>query len=254
VDTDLLVLNFQLSTADILLTFLATLLLGMGKSGLKGMGVIIVTLMALVFGAKASTGILMPMMITADIFAVIYYHRHTQWKFLKKLLPMMVVGVLLGVYWGNDISEVLFKQIMAFFILATVLVMIWMDRSKTFGIPKHWAFSGFMGLLSGITSMIGNLAGSFTSIYLLAIRLPKNEFIGTAAWLFFIINVFKLPFHIFVWKTISKETLTLNLLLSPAILIGFYLGIRLVKIIDNNLYRKLVLVVTALGALIILLK
>ena len=84
-DTDLLVLNFQLSTADILLAFLATLLLGMGKSGLKGMGVIIVTLMALVFGAKASTGILMPMMITADIFAVIYYHRHTQWKFLKKL-------------------------------------------------------------------------------------------------------------------------------------------------------------------------
>jgi uncharacterized membrane protein YfcA len=254
VDTDLLVLNFQLSTADILLTFLATLLLGMGKSGLKGMGVIIVTLMALVFGAKASTGILMPMMITADIFAVIYYHRHTQWKFLKKLLPMMVVGVRLGVYWGNDISEVLFKQIMAFFILATVLVMIWMERSKTFGIPKHWAFSGFMGLLSGITSMIGNLAGSFTSIYLLAIRLPKNEFIGTAAWLFFIINVFKLPFHIFVWKTISKETLTLNLLLSPAILIGFYLGIRLVKIINNDLYRKLVLVVTALGALIILLK
>ncbi len=253
-NTDLLILNFQLSTADILLAFLATLLLGMGKSGLKGMGVIIVTLMALVFGAKASTGILMPMMITADVFAVIYYHRHTQWKFLKKLLPTMVVGVLLGVYWGNDISEVLFKQIMAFFILATVLVMIWMDRTKTFGIPKHWAFSSSMGLLSGITSMIGNLAGSFTSIYLLAIRLPKNEFIGTAAWLFFIINVFKLPFHIFVWKTISKETLTLNLLLSPAILIGFYLGIRLVKVINNILYRKLVLVVTALGALIILLK
>ena len=253
-DTDLLVLNFQLSTADILMAFFATLLLGMGKSGLKGMGVIIVTLMALVFGAKASTGILMPMMITADVFAVIYYHRHTQWKFLKKLLPMMIVGVLFGVYWGNDISEVLFKQIMAFFILATVLVMIWMDRTKTFGIPKHWAFSSSMGLLSGVTSMIGNLAGSFTSIYLLAIRLPKNEFIGTAAWLFFIINVFKLPFHIFVWKTVSKETLTLNLLLSPAILIGFYLGIRLVKIINNNLYRKLVLIVTALGALIILLK
>ena len=253
-DSGLLVLNFQLSTADIFIAFVATLLLGMGKSGLKGMGVIIVTLMALVFGAKASTGILMPMMITADVFAVIYYHRHTQWKFLKKLLPMMIVGVLLGVYLGNDISEVLFKQIMAFFILATVLVMIWMDRTKTFGIPKHWAFSSSMGLLSGVTSMIGNLAGSFTSIYLLAIRLPKNEFIGTAAWLFFIINVFKLPFHIFVWKTVSKETLTLNLLLSPAILIGFYLGIRLVKIINNDLYRKLVLIVTALGALIILLK
>jgi uncharacterized membrane protein YfcA len=239
---------------DLFLAFTATLLLGIGKSGIKGLGVVIVTLMALVFGGKDSTGILMPMMITADIFAVIYYHRHTQWVFLRKLLPMMIVGVLLGVWWGNDISEALFKQIMAFFILATVAIMIWMDRVKTFGIPKHWAFSGFMGLLSGITSMIGNLAGSFASVYLLAMRLPKNEFIGTAAWLFFIINVFKLPFHIFVWKTIDVETIKLNILLSPAIVVGFFLGIRLVKLINNDLYRKLVLIVTAVGALIILFK
>ncbi len=243
---------FDMSKLDLGLAITATLLLGVGKSGIKGLGAVIVTLMAIVFGGKASTGILIPMMITADIFAVIYYHRHTQWYFLKKLLPMMVVGVVLGVWLGNDISEVLFKQIMAVFILLTVLIMIWMDRTKTFGIPKHWAFSSFMGLLSGVTSMIGNLAGSFASIYLLAIRLPKNEFIGTAAWLFFIINVFKLPFHLFVWKTVTTETLQLNLVLAPAILIGFLLGIKLVKVINNELYRKLVLLVTAIGALIIL--
>lgn len=246
--------SFNISSLDLGLALSATLLLGMGKSGIKGLGVVIVTLMALVFGSKASTGILMPMMITADIFAVIYYHRHTQWYFLKKLLPMMAVGVLLGVWWGNDISEAIFKQVMAVFILLTVVIMIWMDRTKTFGIPKHWAFASSMGLLSGITSMIGNLAGSFASIYFLAMRLPKNEFIGTAAWLFFIINVFKLPFHVLVWKTVNTETLMLNLILSPAILIGFLLGIRLVKLINNDLYRKLVLIVTAAGALIILFK
>ena len=244
--------HFQMSGLDLVLAITATLLLGIGKSGIKGLGAVIVTLMAIVFGGKASTGILMPMMITADVFAVIYYHRHTQWYFLKKLLPMMVVGVVLGVWLGNDISEALFKQIMAVFILLTVLIMIWMDRTKTFGIPKHWAFSSFMGLLSGVTSMIGNLAGSFASIYLLAIRLPKNEFIGTAAWLFFIINVFKLPFHVFIWKTVTTETLQLNLILIPAIIIGFFLGIKLVKVINNELYRKLVLLVTAVGALIIL--
>lgn len=246
--------DLSLSSIDLILAVTATVLLGMGKSGLKGLGVIIVTLMALVFGGKASTGILIPMMVTADVFAVIYYHRHTQWYFLKKLLPMMLVGVLLGVWWGNDISEALFKQIMAVFILLTVLVMIWMDRSKSIGIPRHWFFSSSMGLLSGITSMIGNLAGSFASIYFLAMRLPKNEFIGTAAWLFFIINVFKLPFHIWVWETVTVETLTLNLLLSPAILIGFFIGVRLVKLINNDLYRKFVLAVTAIGALIILFK
>ena len=253
-DFNLVFSNFQLSQVDILLAFLATLLLGIGKSGLKGLGVIIVTLMALVFGSKASTGILMPMMITADIFAVIYYHRHTQWKFLKKLLPMMVVGVLLGVWWGNDISEALFKQVMAFFILATVLVMIWMDRTKTFSIPKHPAFSGFMGLLCGFTSMIGNLAGPISNIYFLAMRLPKNEFIGTAAWLFFIINVFKLPFHFFVWETVTWESLALNSIMIPMVILGFFIGVKIVKRISNLNYRRFILIVTAIGGIVLLFR
>ena len=85
-------------------------------------------------------------------------------------------------------------------------------------------------------------------------RLPKNEFIGTAAWLFFIINVFKLPFHIFVWKTIDKQTLTINAVLIPTIVLGFYLGAKLVKVISNELYRKFVLLITAAGAIFILFK
>ena len=210
--------------------------------------------MAFVFGGKPSTGVLIPLMVVADIFAVIYYHRHTQWHFLKKLLPTMFIGVLIGVWIGNDISEVLFKQVMAIFILVTVSIMIWTENKKQKDIPNHWAFSSGMGLLSGITSMIGNLAGSFADIYFLAMRLPKNEFIGTAAWLFFIINVFKLPFHIFIWKTVTFETLGLNLLMLPGIIVGFYVGVSVLKKINNQLYRKLIFVATAIGALLILLK
>lgn len=247
--------SYQLSTLDFVLAFLAAFILGLGKAGVKGLGVVIVTIMAIVFGGKASTGVLIPLMILADIFAVIYYHRHTQWKYLGKLLPMMAVGVLLGVWWGNDISEVVFKQVMAVFILVTVVIMFWMDRRKSpVGIPRHWVFSSGMGLLSGITSMIGNLAGSFANIYFLAMRLPKNEFIGTAAWLFFIINVFKLPFHIFVWKTVTKESLMINAILVPGIIVGFFTGIAIVKVINNALYRKFILIVTAIGAILILFR
>ena len=237
---------------DWLLALLGTFLLGMGKSGLKGLGAVIVTLMAIVFGGKESTGILIPMMIAADVFAVIYYHRHTQWYFLKKLLPMMILGVLIGVWWGGSISEILFKRIMAIIILLSVLAMIWMDRTRNIKVPRNIWFSSSMGLLSGITSMVGNLAGAFTSVYLLAMRLAKNEFIGTAAWLFFIINVFKLPFHVFSWETVTLSTLKINLLLSPAIALGFFSGVRVVKWINNDLYRKFILVVTGLGALFIL--
>lgn len=245
--------QFQLTQFQWLLAFLGVFLLGFSKSGIKGIGVVIVLIMAFVFGGKASTGVLIPLMILADIFAVIYYHRHTQWKFLIKLLPSMVVGVLIGVWFGNDISEQLFKQVMAVFILITVIIMIYMDRKKQKSIPTNKLFSNGMGLLSGITSMIGNLAGAFASIYLLAMRLPKNEFIGTAAWLFFIINVFKLPFHVFVWKTVNSETVVLNLILAPGVIIGFFVGVQLVKLIHNDLYRKFILAVTASGAITILL-
>lgn len=246
--------QFHLSWLNWFLAFLASFILGMGKAGIKGLGVLIVTLMAILFGGKASTGILIPLMVVADILAVFYYNRHTQWKFLLKILPTMVLGVLIGVWFGNDISEKLFKQIMAIFIILTVVMMVWMDQKKNMAIPKHWFFASSMGLLSGITSMIGNLAGSFTDIYFLAVRLPKNQFIGTAAWLFLIINVFKLPFHIFVWKTVTSDSLLLNLFLIPGILLGFISGVALVKLLNNEVYRKFIMVVTAMGALLILFR
>ena len=108
--------------------------------------------------------------------------------------------------------------------------------------------------LAGFTTMIGNLAGPVSNIYFLAMRLPKNEFIGTAAWLFFIINVFKLPFHIFVWETVSMETLVLNSVMIPAMVIGFLIGVRIVKMISNINYRRFILFVTALGGLILLFR
>lgn len=245
---------YNLGVGNFILAFLAAVLLGMGKAGFKGLGVLIVLLMALVFGGKTSTGILITMMVLADIFAVIHYNRHTQWIYLKKLLPTMFLGVIIGVWIGKDISEIMFKQIMAVFILITVAIMIYMEKKKSDDIPSHWAFASGTGLLAGITSMIGNLAGSFADIYFLAMRLPKNEFIGTAAWLFFIINVFKLPFHIFIWKTVTVETLSLNLIFIPGIVAGFYVGVFVVNKIKNAAYRKFIFVATIIGALLILMK
>ena len=111
-----------------------------------------------------------------------------------------------------------------------------------------------MGVMAGITTMIGNLAGAFSNIYFLAMRLPKNVFIGTAAWLFLIVNAIKLPFHIFVWKTISRETLMIDLKLIPGIILGLFIGVRLVKVIREKFYRKLILILTAIGAILILFR
>ena len=230
------------------------LLLGIAKSGIKGLAVLIVTGLALVYGAKESTGILMPLLICGDIFAVIYYKRHVKWVYLIKLLPWMVLGVLIGVFLGKDLPEDLFKSGMATIILISVAMMYYWERKKDRKIPTHWSFAALMGMMAGFTTMVGNLAGAFSNIYFLAIKLPKNEFIGTAAWLFFIINLFKVPFHILVWKTINIDSIKISASLIPFVILGFLVGVEIVKRIKNDNYRKLILLFTALGGIAILFK
>ncbi|NNC69498.1 MAG: sulfite exporter TauE/SafE family protein [Flavobacteriaceae bacterium] len=233
---------------------LAVFFLGIAKSGIKGLGVIIVVILAFIFGEKASTGILLPLLIAADIMAVIYYNRHTKWVFIRKLMPLMIIGVLVGVWIGHEISESLFKKIMAIIIIISVFIMFVTENRKLTLLPKNTMISGTTGFMAGFTTMVGNLAGPISNIYFLATRLPKNEFIGTAAWLFFIINIFKLPFHFFVWKTVTKETLILNTVLVPFLVLSFFIGVAIVKLISNLNYRRFILVVTALGGFILLFR
>lgn len=250
----LLLTTSDITTTAWILALTAAFVIGISKAGIKGIAIINVTLMALAFGAKESTGLVVPLLVLGDAFAVIYYNRHAQWKYIIAFLPWMIMGILIGTAIGKDLPETIFKIGMAIIILGTVIMMYWWDRKKSKNVPTHWAFAGFIGTMAGITTMIGNLAGAFSNIYFLAMRLPKNEFIGTAAWLFFIVNIFKLPFHIFIWKTITPETLLINLKLVPGIILGIIVGIRLVKLIKDQFYRKMILVLTALGAFLILFR
>lgn len=246
--------SLNITLASWFLATAAAFFLGISKAGIKGIEVIIVTMMALAFGARESTGLLVPLLVIGDVFAVIYYNRHTRWSYIARFLPWMLAGLLLGVLIGHELPEQAFKMVMVIVILASVLMMYWWDKRKSGVVPTHWAFGGLIGVLAGVTTMIGNLAGAFSNIYFLAMRLPKNEFIGTAAWLFLIINIVKLPFHFYVWETISRESLLINLKLAPLILVGLFVGIRLVKLLQEGLYRKMILLLTALGAVLILFR
>ncbi|MDO7577007.1 MAG: sulfite exporter TauE/SafE family protein, partial [Flavobacteriaceae bacterium] len=164
----------------------------------------------------------------------------------------MVTGVLVGVVGGKFISDSLFKFGMAGIILFSVALMCYWENKKDKTIPSHWTFASSMGILAGFTTMVGNLAGAFSNIYFLAMRLPKNTFIGTAAWLFFIINTFKIPFHIWSWETINNTSILKSLELVPFLLLGLISGVFIVKKIKDDSYRKLILIFTALGGIAIL--
>ena len=242
------------SVTNWILILLASFIIGLSKAGLKGIDMMNVTIMAIVFGGKASTGIVLPLLCAADIMAVIYYHRHAEWPQFWKLIPWMIVGILIGVYVGKDLNEVVFRRVMAVIIVLTVIIMLALELRKNIKMPDNKLFAATMGTVSGFTTMLGNLAGAFSNIYFLAMRMPKNNFIGTAAWVFLVINLFKLPFQVLYWKNITLSSLRADLLLLPALIIGFWLGVKIVSRIKDDHYRKVVIVLTLIGAVFIFLK
>jgi uncharacterized protein len=103
--------------------------------------------------------------------------------------------------------------------------------------------------MGGFSTMIGNAAGPIMSVYLLSMNLQKNTYIGTTAWFFFIVNVFKLPLQIWGWHNITMKTLGFNLVLLPVIALGALAGIRVVKLMPENAYRWFIVAATFLSAI-----
>lgn len=242
--------SYTLSYHTLAMLGLAAFLIGMAKTGISGAVMISVPILALIFGGKMSSGLMLPMLIMADLFAVKYYHRHANWHYLLKLFPSAAVGVIVGTLLGNYIDDQLFRLIMGMIIFVSLAIMLWMERANQDTIPDYLWFAILMGLLGGITTMIGNLAGAVMALYLLSMRLPKNEYIGTAAWFFLAINLFKVPFHVFSWQTIDLNSFLLNLTSLPFIALGAYAGVEIVKRIPEQQYRWLIIGVTAVAALI----
>jgi uncharacterized membrane protein YfcA len=236
------------------LIMLAAFCIGLGKAGLKGVDMLAIIIMAILFGGKLSTGIVLPLLSLGDIAAVSYYNRHAQWKHFWKLIPWMGIGILMGVYFGKDMNEVLFRQIMVFTVVVTVGIVLWMEFRSMIFVPGNRLFAAGTGLAAGFTTMIGNLAGAFANLYFLAMRLPKNDFIGTTAWIFLVINLFKMPFQVIYWKNIDISSLRTDMFLVVPLALGFWLGVRLVDKIREDQYRKMVLMLTLAGAVFMMFR
>jgi len=244
----------NLSTASLCITMLVALLIGMAKTGVHGAGMLSVPLLAIAFGGKASSGLMLPMLLVADVFGVWYYHRHASFKHLKVLFPWAAAGIIVGSIAGNFISDEVFRFIMVTTIFSSLAIMIWMEMGGRERIPDNILLGIGAGFLGGFTSMIGNLAGTVMAVYFLSMRLPKNNFIGTAAWFFLVINWFKVPFHIWVWHTITINSWLLALSLLPIILGGAYLGILLVKKMNDRTYRWFIVGMTMVAAIVMVFK
>lgn len=225
----------------------------MAKTGVHGAGMTAVPLVAMIFGGQLSSGIMLPMICLADVVGVWYYHRHAEWKYLRRLIPWALAGTVAGTLAGQHIDDRVFKIVMAVTILVSIFIMVMLERYRQ-AVPDNRVFASLTGVTGGFTSMVGNLAGAVMAVYFLSMRLPKNSYIGTTAWFFMVMNWFKVPFHVWGWHTVTLQTLWLDLLTLPAILLGAYLGIVLVRLFPERVYRWFIIGMTLIAAVVMLYK
>ena len=236
-----------------LILLVAGVLIGMSKTGFQGINTPTIPLLALAFGAKESTGIILPMLCMADLIAVIYYRRNARWKYILKLLPYAVAGFFLAILVDRYVPAAQFRYLMAACIFAGLIFMFWQERGNREAIiTRKWWYSPVFGLTGGFTTMIGNAAGPVMAIYLLSMRLPKYAFVGTSAWFFMIVNYLKLPLQIFVWDNITWESLVIDFIALPFIITGAVVGIKLVKKLPESSYRKMILWLTVIATVMLL--
>jgi uncharacterized membrane protein YfcA len=235
-----------------ILGFFAAVLVGFTKTGLPGMGMLVVPLMAGVFPAKLSVGAVLPMLIVADVFAVGYYRRHAQWNHLVRLLPFVLVGMVPGWWVLLRIESEQLKPVLGGLVLVLVTLELARRRWSWERVPGKWWFAPLTGALAGFATTIGNAAGPIMALYLLNVRLPKRQFMGTAAWYFMIINWLKVPLFVSA-KVITSDTLRFDLFAVPMLVVGAIVGVRVLPKIPQALFNVLVLLLAAGAAVHLIL-
>lgn len=223
---------------------------GFAKTGVSTMNILNVMLMSQVLPAKDAVGLLLPILILADIIAVTYYRRNVKWRLMLSLAPWVLVGLGAGyvvlLFTTDRHLQVLLGTIIGALILLQLFRDKWGFRWEE-SLPRSVWFTALMGAVAGFATMIGNVSGVVMAIYLMVKKLSKQEIVGTGAWFFLAVNLIKTPFYIqlgmITWSSASVAVWVI-----PAIAAGAYLGIKLVPLIPQKWFQMIILLLGAVGA------
>lgn len=237
------------------LLFAAAFFQGLSKGGMPGVSILAIPLVASVIPGKAASGL-----ILGDLFALAHWHRSASWRDLRRALPWAVAGIVAGTALIGRIDDSLMRPIIGWIVLLILLLHVYRlyraPRNPVADHPEHplrrRALAACMGTLGGFTTMLANAAGPVMTLHFLARRLPKETFLGTSAWFFFIVNWIKVPFMLYL-QMITLPSLKVNLILTPALVIGVATGVFIVRHINQQAFDRIVILLTTLACVRLLL-
>jgi hypothetical protein len=224
----------------------ASFITGFSKSGMPGIGILIPILAAMAMPARVSTGFILPVLIEGDCIAVAYWRRKAAWRSLLRILPWTAVGIAGGYLLMGVLSDAVYQPLLGGMILAIVGLDLGRRAMKVELRAENRVLAIAAGVLAGVLTMLANAAGPIMTVYLLSMDMDKNEFVGTSAWFYFIINLFKLPFSIAL-GLVTWETLKINLFLLPLVALGSFVGIVVMKRLPQKAFNLIAQVLAIAG-------
>jgi len=226
----------------------SALMAGISKSGVPGMGMLGTVFVPLVMSAKLSTGYVLPFLLFADIIAVAYWRRAVVMRYIIALLPAMFVGIVVGFFLMDRIPDAIYGKVLGSIVIL-LLVMDAVCRHLNIRIPENSRlFAWSMGFLAGVMTMLANAAGPAMMLYLLAMKISKEQFVGTGAWIYFAINAFKVPFSVTL-GLMTPDSLSVNCMLLPCVILGSVVGVHLMRRISGPLFEKMMRVMVLIGGI-----
>jgi uncharacterized protein len=230
------------------LAILAALVVGISKAGIGGLGMLSVVIFAQLMPAKQATGMVLPLLCFGDLVGASIYRKHAKWTHIIRLFPWTAAGVVLGYFALDLVNERQARLLIAGIILSLVVMHVIRRRVRGHETDHGSWFAPSIGVLAGFTTLVANAAGPLMAVYMLAMRLPKMDFVGTGAVFFLLLNLFKVPFMVHL-GLINSASFSLNLLLAPLVLGGAWFGRKLVMKIDQAAFENIALLLSLFAGL-----
>lgn len=233
---------------------IAAFMAGLAKTGVAGLSVLSVAVFASVIPARQSVGVVLLVLIAADLVAVTVYRHDADWSQLIRLFPWALLGIAVGTATLGRVDDAALSTLLGGVLIALVLIRLARHRrvvEEAVSEPRRW-FVILTGVGTGFVTMIANAAAPIMVLYLLAMRLPKIAFIGTTAWFFLAINLLKLPFSYHL-GLIYADSWLLAARLWPFAIAGALYGRWLIDRINQRVFEWLALGLTLVAGIRLLL-
>ncbi len=232
------------------LALLAAFCIGLSKAGFSGISMVSVILLAEIYGAKASVGLALPLLIAADLMAYPAFLKHGSWRPVWKMLGPALMGLGLGWWLLGKISDADSRRVIGVCVLAMVAMQTLRKMRPEF-FHRLAASRGFglgAGVLGGFSTMLANAAGPVIQLYLMARKIPKMELIGIGARFFLLINLIKVPLNAKL-ALITTESLLENARLLPGVVLGILGGKWLIQRVPQAAFEWMIVIFSSIAGL-----